>query len=79
MKKFEVKDSTHIVFKVEDLEKYLSSELKGKLGAIMGFVFNGRERDGKSPKNKYYICNVDEPYAKEVLSAIKDGEVGRRG
>lgn len=78
MKDFELKKDTHIIFKVEDIEKYLDPELKGKLGAIMGFVFNGRKRDGKTPKNKYYICNLDEPYALEVLGAIIDGESNKQ-
>lgn len=30
--------------------------------------------DSVLPKNKYYVCNQDEPYADEVLQVILAGE-----
>ena len=37
-------------------------------------IYDGRKSENKNPVNRYYICNLDEPYADEVFRVIKKGE-----
>lgn len=67
------KESTHIVFKIEDALKYLSNEDRERLATLIFRIETGRSQDGKK-LNRYYICNADEPYADKVLQAILEGE-----
>lgn len=65
---------THAVFKWEDIRKYLSEEQQEQLRQIKATIGDGRVQDGKKRKNLYYVCNLDEPYANEVLEVILNGE-----
>lgn len=69
-----MKKNTHVVIKIEDIEKYLTREEIGCLNAFLIQIQQGRQKDGKKPINNYYICNTDEPYAEEVHSVILRGE-----
>lgn len=69
----EVKQNTHIVIKKEDL-KYISAEEMHVLMCLLNKISNGRVQDNKSPKNKYYIVNQDEPYAEKILNIILSEE-----
>jgi hypothetical protein len=63
-----------IAFKRADADKYLSAEQITALAKIMWTIERGRDADGKTPFNKYLVCNQDEPYADKVLQAILAGE-----
>lgn len=69
-----MKKNTHVVIKIEDIEKYLTREEIGYLNAFLIQIQQGRQKDGKKPINDYYICNTDEPYSEEVYSVILRGE-----
>ena len=74
-KEFELKENTHIVIKVDDLVKYLTEKERFTVAVLLENKINtGRINDGKKI-NEYYICNVDEPYSKEVLDVIRNGEM----
>lgn len=65
---------THIVIKKEDARKYLTEAEYRSLEQILNSIIRGREKDGKMPVNRYYICNEDEPYAEMVRGVIVGGE-----
>jgi len=70
----EIKSFTHTVFKNEDISKHLTKKQKRQLNKIEYAINSGRLKDGKKP-NRYYICNEDEPYSKEVYDTIIRGEL----
>lgn len=61
----------YIVFKIEDVEKYLSKEMKWNLVIISETILNGRVEDGKK-SNQYVVVNEDEPYAEQVWKLIQE-------
>lgn len=65
---------THLVLKVEDIEKYLCPAQMDSLNEICNTIAKGRYEDEKHPVNTYFICNKDEPYAKDVEDVILKGE-----
>ena len=67
------KHNTHVVFKIEDAQKYLNFAENGVLALLLRKIDTGRIADGKKI-NTYAICNADEPYYKNVLNAILLGE-----
>lgn len=71
------KEITHIVIKIEDAMKYLTEVEQKSLETIINTVSRGRAEEGKNPSNKYYICNVDEPYAEMVKGVIVGGEYAK--
>jgi hypothetical protein len=74
MNEFKEKIGTHIVIKVEDIRK-LNVLQREKLGSILHSLQHKRMKEGKEPCPKYYIINLDEPYAEEVFDIIKRGEI----
>ena len=72
----EQKYNTHIVFKVEDAKKYLLETDRNILAGILRRIDDGRKSEGKKI-NVYAVCNTDEPYYADVLSAIIDGEAAK--
>ena len=74
MKEFEVKQGTHIVLKVADVEKYLTDNQKYQLKRIQTVIEYGRI-ESKKKLNDYYVVNLDEPYADKIYEVIKNGEI----
>ena len=74
MEKFEVKQGTHIVLKVADVEKYLTDNQKYQLKRIQTVIEYGRI-ESKKKLNDYYVVNLDEPYADKIYEVIKNGEI----
>lgn len=72
MKPFEIKDDTHIVLKVEDVEQ-LSAQDQFNLHMIIENVKKLRTSQGKKI-NAYYVVNRDEQYAGKILDVIKQNE-----
>ena len=70
MKKFKLKEDTHIILKMEDIEKYLGEFEQIKLMKYLNIIYDGRTKDGKEI-NKYYLCNQDEHYSRDVFDLIK--------
>ena len=66
--------NTHLVVKIDDIRRYLSTDQLISLNRMLDDIENGRKIDGKAPSNTYYICNTDEPYAKDVENIILEGE-----
>lgn len=61
-----------VVLNVNDYMKYASSAQKDCfLEMICKAITTGRERDGKTPVNKYIVVNMDEPYIREIISILK--------
>lgn len=69
-----IKENTHIVIKRQDKEDYLTQEENEVFTKLLTKIASGRAQEGKQPFNKYYVCNIDEPYSEEVLKAILKGE-----
>lgn len=63
----------YIVFKIDDVNKYLSPDMKMNLVIISETILNGRAEDGKKP-NHYVVVNEDQAYAEKVWELIKKGE-----
>jgi hypothetical protein len=64
-------ETTHIVVKKADIEKYCTEKQKEQLEEILTSVMKGRTQEGKIGVNHYCICNMDEPYAQTVLSILR--------
>lgn len=69
------KKNMYIVIKQDDIKKYLTDAGIQSLQNILLIIEQGRKRDGKQPSNTYYVCNTDEPYAKNIHEAIVIGEI----
>lgn len=61
------------VFKIEDIEEYLTTFQKMQLREIAEFIDCGRVEDGKPPasENTYVVINTDEPYIDEIIETMK--------
>ena len=66
--KFVEKKDTHLILKVVDLNKHLTTTARTHLDATL------RKIDKDVGKRSYYIVNTDEPYADKILKIIKRGE-----
>lgn len=64
---------THLVLKHEKIEKALSKE---EMESLFELVRKIKSRYGEQ---EYYICNLDEPYAQEVIETILAGEYKKAG
>ena len=73
MKKVEKKYNTHIVIKIDDLEK-LDDGYQNDLDDVLLCLDEIREKSGREPRPKYLVVNLDEPYAEEVWGIILSGE-----
>ena len=69
-------ENKFIVIPVKDL-RYLDNPQHSSLKEIVEKLAEGRKLEGKK-SNEYYVCNQDEPYAKEVLEVILKGEEAKR-
>jgi predicted DNA-binding protein (MmcQ/YjbR family) len=63
----------YIVFKIADVQKYLSPEEKRQLVIISETILNGRHMDDKKD-NHYVVVNEDEPYSEQVWKLIEDSQ-----
>ena len=68
------KKDIFLVLKKDDLVKYLEKTELESLRNVLKKIEEGRKSDGKHPVNKYYVCNMDEPYSQEVYDTILIGE-----
>ena len=71
MKKFKLKKNTHLILKVEDINKYLTQNEKLTLLLKIENKINGGRIEDSKKLNEYYICNKDEHYAQDVFDLIK--------
>lgn len=60
----------HTVFKLEDIEKYLTHIEKQVLELISQRISIGRLQDNKSD-NEYFVINTDESYSGEIIEVLK--------
>jgi hypothetical protein len=59
------REEKYVVFKIEDVKKYLDPECKRQLVFISEMLSIGRANDGKKD-NHYVVVNEDEPYSNQV-------------
>jgi len=59
----------YIVFKREDAHKYLTPEQKQQLVAIQQSIAAGRQTDGKSTDDMFFVLNMKDTYAGPALDA----------
>lgn len=59
-----------IVFKIEEVNKYITNEGKFDLDIISEIINRERAKENK-PLNTYLVINTDEPYADEVIEILK--------
>lgn len=71
------KHKTHLVFKIEDLEKALDENELRVIHALDETVIKHRKKMGKSTEG-YIVVNRDEPYADLVQAEILSGERGKQ-
>jgi len=62
-----------IVINLKDYNK-LGEAAQTSLHAVLARIVELRKEEGRDPDPNYYTCNRDEPYAKEVLRIILEGE-----
>lgn len=62
-------EEKYIVIKVKDLKK-----LTDKQVSTLSYL-----HDKIGNKNKYYVCNQDEPYADNIINTILEGESKKGG
>lgn len=63
------------VMKLDDMDKYLTSEQRKQLDTVIGIIQAGRVHDNKVPCNRYVVVNEDMPYAEQVWKLIEEGEL----
>jgi len=63
-----------MVIKNDDIKKYLTLPQRNQLLVLCAAIASGRHEDGKPMNNEYYVCNVDEPYADNIMLTIMEGE-----
>ena len=66
----------YIVIKRDDLRFLINDEIDW-LDKILVGIKAGRSFENRPIKNNYWVCNQDEPYAKDVIKIILDGEKGK--
>ncbi len=71
------KPQTHIVLKLEDVERLspVEQETLSRLTMKIGVI---RSSKGKAADAQYYVVNTDEPYAPYVQGAIENGEFQKK-
>lgn len=67
-------DDKFLVLKWGDIRDHLPAPRIQWLESICDEIGAGRQMMGKERVNQYYVCNRDEPYAREILVAIMRGE-----
>lgn len=60
-----------VVFKKEDIYKYLDGDEYEDFLGIQDTVYLGLLRDKKNTDKTYLVINTDEPYADEVIEIMK--------
>jgi hypothetical protein len=70
------REEKYIVFKIDDIKKYLDSDLRRWLVIISETIREGRALDNKS-NNHYVVVNEDEPYAEKVWNLIKNNKMDK--
>jgi nucleoid DNA-binding protein len=73
-KEFERKTGTHVVLKVEDIERALDDKQKVEFAKLTSFIAGYRKARGKEAQPEYLVVNKDEPYTFMVEEAIEQGE-----
>lgn len=63
-----------VVLKIADVDKYCSFEQQEQLSEIRNQIQGKRTEEGKTPENRYYVVNVDEPYSDEIKHLIEESE-----
>jgi len=65
----------YLIFKSEDINNLRGNkEFRCALETIIRYYHGYRDKHGKSIRNKYIVCNQDEPYAENVWRIILEGE-----
>ena len=66
-----------IVIKQDDLYRYTSDQDKINLARILKNIRDGRVKFGRETGNKYFVINIDESYAGDVVEILrKNGHWG---
>ena len=70
MKKFELKENTHIILKVDHLNELFDNKEHDLLFKSVNLLTERKKLNGYK-ESEYYICNKDEHYAQDVFDLIK--------
>lgn len=67
---------THVVFKQKDLDTLFDKnpQFEAAYNFVLGGYVATRHEKGKDAMPRYLVCNMDEPYSADVLTAILKGE-----
>jgi hypothetical protein len=70
------KEEKFLVFKSKDIVtlRLENADFRHALETVIRYYNGFREKQGKNTRNKYIVCNQDEPYAEDVWQTILDGE-----
>ena len=77
MKRFKRKENTHVVLKVDDIQKAFDLETQHLLECLTSYISGYRRAKNKEAYPTYLVVNMDEPYAAKVLEVIKEGELSK--
>jgi hypothetical protein len=60
-----------VLFKKEDVHKYLDGDEYEQFLSLQDSIYLGLLRDKKNTDKTYLVINTDEPYADEVIEIMK--------
>lgn len=66
--------TTHLVLKLDDINKHLTAEEHDMLMQLTRKIDRGRKSEGKLVAPRYLLVNHDEPYARQVADIIGQHE-----
>lgn len=62
---------SHLVLKLDDIEKVLIDKRKEQLADICRFIRDNRKIREKNPAPEYIVINTDEPYINDIIEILK--------
>ena len=66
-------DDKYIILKKEDVKKFLSQKQQNNILLYQNMISISKGVE----EPKYYVCNRNEPYAKDVIMMIMKGEINK--
>ena len=68
-------DDKYIIIKKSDLEEFLTDDEISNIELYLNTILL---KKNLTNHHKYYVCNRDEPYAKDVIMLIMKGEMDKK-
>lgn len=65
----------YLVLKMEDVEEFLSEDMKARLGRMTRRIGTLRAASKRPVENKYLVVNQDEPFIASMFGIMKDNGI----